>query len=262
MEIQRFIGRSLRAVIDLSALGERTVYVDCDVVEADGGTRCAAVSGGYLALHLALKRAVDAGRSHVTAPERLGRRGQRGGGRGHAGPRPGVRGGLRGRGRHERGDDRQGALHRGAGDGREPSPSSGVSLDELLGLAEQGIAQIKEAQTDVIARTYAARHGERVQAVTAARTVVLASGNAARPGSSSVCSGASLRGAATARRRSRSPDETGATFAENARLKAETVFAALAGTVAVLADDSGLEVAALGGRPGVHVGAFRRRGRE
>lgn len=61
VEIQRFIGRSLRAVVDMGALGERTVYIDCDVIEADGGTRCAAVSGGYLALHLALKRAVDSG---------------------------------------------------------------------------------------------------------------------------------------------------------------------------------------------------------
>ena len=61
VEIQRFIGRSLRAVVDMGALGDRTVYIDCDVVEADGGTRCVAVSGGYLALHLALKRAVDSG---------------------------------------------------------------------------------------------------------------------------------------------------------------------------------------------------------
>jgi ribonuclease PH len=59
VEIQRFIGRSLRAITDLRALGERTVYIDCDVIEADGGTRCAAVTGGYLALHLACKRAVD-----------------------------------------------------------------------------------------------------------------------------------------------------------------------------------------------------------
>jgi ribonuclease PH len=59
VEIQRFIGRSLRTVLDMEALGERTIYVDCDVVEADGGTRCVAVSGGYIALHLALKRAVD-----------------------------------------------------------------------------------------------------------------------------------------------------------------------------------------------------------
>ena len=61
VEIQRLIGRSLRAVIDLAVLGERTIYVDCDVIEADGGTRCLAITGGYLAIHLALKRAVDAG---------------------------------------------------------------------------------------------------------------------------------------------------------------------------------------------------------
>ncbi len=60
VEIQRFIGRSLRAVTDFKALGERTIYIDCDVIEADGGTRCVSVSGGYLALHLACKRAVDA----------------------------------------------------------------------------------------------------------------------------------------------------------------------------------------------------------
>jgi len=48
VEIQRFIGRSLRAVTDLAALGERTVYIDCDVLEADGGTRCAAVTGAIL----------------------------------------------------------------------------------------------------------------------------------------------------------------------------------------------------------------------
>ena len=60
VEIQRFIGRSLRAITDMKALGERTVYIDCDVIEADGGTHCAAVSGGYLALHLACKRLVDA----------------------------------------------------------------------------------------------------------------------------------------------------------------------------------------------------------
>jgi ribonuclease PH len=61
VEIQRLIGRSLRAILDMSALGERTVYIDCDVLEADGGTRCAAISGGYLALHLAIKHALDNG---------------------------------------------------------------------------------------------------------------------------------------------------------------------------------------------------------
>ncbi len=53
-EIQRLIGRSLRAAVDLSALGERTITIDCDVLQADGGTRTAAISGGYVALALAI----------------------------------------------------------------------------------------------------------------------------------------------------------------------------------------------------------------
>src|SRR5438034_7109953 len=55
-EIQRLVGRSLRAVTDLAALGERSVLIDCDVLQADGGTRTAAVTGGYVALALALER--------------------------------------------------------------------------------------------------------------------------------------------------------------------------------------------------------------
>ena len=56
VEIQRLIGRSLRGIADLEGLGERTVYVDCDVLEADGGTRCASITGGYVALALACRR--------------------------------------------------------------------------------------------------------------------------------------------------------------------------------------------------------------
>jgi ribonuclease PH len=62
IEIQRLIGRSLRSVVDMRRLGERTVWIDCDVIQADGGTRCAAVCGGYVALHLALQSLVDARR--------------------------------------------------------------------------------------------------------------------------------------------------------------------------------------------------------
>ncbi|MHB1006466.1 MAG: ribonuclease PH [Chloroflexota bacterium] len=57
-EIQRLIGRSLRASIDLVALGERTIIVDCDVIQADGGTRTAAITGGYVALALAVRNLV------------------------------------------------------------------------------------------------------------------------------------------------------------------------------------------------------------
>src|SRR5216684_2146026 len=56
VEIQRLIGRALRAVVDFEALGERTVYLDCDVLQADGGTRCAAICGAYVAARRALDR--------------------------------------------------------------------------------------------------------------------------------------------------------------------------------------------------------------
>lgn len=60
-EIQRLIGRSLRAVVDREALGERQITVDCDVIQADGGTRCASITGGFVALWLACKKLLDDG---------------------------------------------------------------------------------------------------------------------------------------------------------------------------------------------------------
>ena len=74
MEIQRLIGRALRAVVDLDALGERSIIVDCDVIQADGGTRTASITGGYVALALAIKQLMrykqvikDPLRDHVAA---------------------------------------------------------------------------------------------------------------------------------------------------------------------------------------------------
>lgn len=61
VEIQRLIGRALRAAVDLSLLGERAIIVDCDVIQADGGTRTASVTGGFVALYLACRRLVEAG---------------------------------------------------------------------------------------------------------------------------------------------------------------------------------------------------------
>lgn len=58
-EIQRLIGRSLRGVVDFKKLGERTIWIDCDVIEADGGTRCAAITGGFLALYDCCRYLVD-----------------------------------------------------------------------------------------------------------------------------------------------------------------------------------------------------------
>ena len=61
VEIQRLIGRSLRGVVDFTALGERTIYLDCDVLQADGGTRCASITGAYVALSLACGQLQSAG---------------------------------------------------------------------------------------------------------------------------------------------------------------------------------------------------------
>ncbi|MDD5614114.1 MAG: ribonuclease PH [Candidatus Omnitrophica bacterium] len=60
-EIQRLIGRSLRAIVDLKVLGERTIWIDCDVVQADGGTRTASITGGFVALYLAFQRLLKDG---------------------------------------------------------------------------------------------------------------------------------------------------------------------------------------------------------
>ena len=103
VEIQRLIARALRAACDMSLLGERQVVVDCDVIQADGGTRTASICGGYLALHDALTR--RAARSHRVTPvalhvcRNLGWHCRRG-----TCTRPSIRRRFSGRGRYERRD--------------------------------------------------------------------------------------------------------------------------------------------------------------
>jgi ribonuclease PH len=70
VEIQRLIGRSLRGVVDFAALGERTIYLDCDVLQADGGTRCASITGAYVALALACARLLAEGEARALAADR------------------------------------------------------------------------------------------------------------------------------------------------------------------------------------------------
>ena len=105
-EISRLVGRSLRACVDYKALGENTIVIDCDVLQADGGTRTAAVTGGYVALADAV--AWLEGRKLTGRPAaHLGGRGQRRH-RGRRAPaRPVLRGGRGGADRHERGVHRQ-----------------------------------------------------------------------------------------------------------------------------------------------------------
>ena len=114
-EIQRLIGRSLRAVTDMRALGEVQVTVDCDVLQADGGTRTASICGAYVALHDALTRLEQQGKARVpSAHLRPGGGLRRRGGR-RLPARPGLQRGLPGGDRHERGDDIGGWLCRGPG---------------------------------------------------------------------------------------------------------------------------------------------------
>jgi ribonuclease PH len=148
VEIQRLIGRSLRVVVDFKALGERSVYVDCDVLEADGGTRCAAITGGYVALRLAFQGLLDAG----TIDEMP-----------LTGSVAAVSVGMvEGRALCDLDYSEDSTAEVDAnvvmtGDGglvevqatAEQTPLSRTSLDELLGLAENGIARLREVQDRV-----------------------------------------------------------------------------------------------------------------
>jgi ribonuclease PH len=148
VEIQRLIGRSLRVVVDFRALGERSVYVDCDVLEADGGTRCAAITGGYVALRLALQKLLDAKKIEAMPLN---------------GSIAAVSVGMvNGRALCDLdyGEDSNADVDANVvmtGDGglvevqatAERTPLSRASLDELLGLAEMGISRLRGVQERV-----------------------------------------------------------------------------------------------------------------
>ena len=150
VEIQRLIGRSLRAVVDLQALGERSLYVDCDVLQADGGTRCAAITGGFVALRLALDGLVESGdlkRSPLTGSV--------------AAVSCGVVGGepLLDLDYEEDARAEVDANVVMSGDGglvevqatAERTPVSRASFDALLALAEPAIARLRDAQERAVA---------------------------------------------------------------------------------------------------------------
>jgi ribonuclease PH len=150
VEIQRLIGRSLRGVVDFEALGERTVWIDCDVLEADGGTRCAAITGGYVALELALRRLVSEGKlERVPLTQSV------------AAVSCGVVGGvaLLDLDYSEDSTAEVDANVVMTGDGglvevqatAERTPLSRASLDELLALGAAGIERLRAAQQDAVA---------------------------------------------------------------------------------------------------------------
>jgi ribonuclease PH len=155
VEIQRLIGRSLRGVIDFAALGERTIYVDCDVLQADGGTRCASITGGYVALELACRRLVGASKL-----ERVPLNGS------VAAVSCGIVDGeaLLDLDYPEDSTAEVDANVVMTGDGglvevqatAERTPLSRASLDELLALAQAGIERLRAAQEEAVAAGSAA----------------------------------------------------------------------------------------------------------
>ena len=145
VEIQRLIGRALRGVIDFKALGERSVYVDCDVLQADGGTRCAAITGGYVALHLALQDLVA--KKKIEGLPLTGSVAAVSVGMVNGQPLCDL----------DYAEDSNAEVDANVvmtGDGglvevqatAERTPLSRASLDDLLGLAEAGIARLRDAQ--------------------------------------------------------------------------------------------------------------------
>ncbi|MBQ6121672.1 MAG: ribonuclease PH [Clostridia bacterium] len=246
VEIQRLIGRSLRAACDLTRLGERTVYIDCDVIQADGGTRTAAITGAFVALCIAVDRLIEQG-TLVDSPII----------RQVAAVSVGVVDDVCTLDLEYAQDSRaqvdmnivmtrdgRGNLGfvevQGTGEGRSYTRAE---LDRLLALGEKGCLELMDAQREAL--------GDRAGVICKKPRLVLASNNFGKL--------KELRQLLGDRFEVRSMrelgvetdvEETGQTFEENALIKAKTLMDIC--HCATLADDSGLCVDQLGGRPGVH----------
>lgn len=249
-EIQRLIGRALRSVVDLSLLGERTVWIDCDVIQADGGTRTASITGAFVALVMALARARAAGqidgfpvRSFLAATS------------------VGVIAGepvldlCYSEDSHAEVD--MNVVMTGEGSfvevqgTAEGAPFDRAALDSLLALAAGGIARLIELQREALG-LYAAEVGQTQPIL----KVVFATRNHGKVRELAELMAGSGIEFITAGDIAGAPEvvEDGDTFEANAAKKA-VALAQSSGMVAV-ADDSGLEVDALAGAPGVHSARF------
>ncbi len=246
VEIQRLIGRSLRAACDLTRLGERTVYIDCDVIQADGGTRTAAITGAFVALCIAVDRLIEQG-TLVDSPII----------RQVSAVSAGVIDDVCTLDLEYAQDSRaqvdmnivmtrdgRGNLGfvevQGTGEGRSYTRAE---LDRLLALGEKGCLELMDAQREAL--------GSRAGVICQKPRLVLASNNFGKLKELRQLLGdrfdvRSMRelGVET------DVEETGETFEENALIKAKALMDIC--HCATLADDSGLCVDQLGGRPGVH----------
>ena len=246
VEIQRLIGRSLRAACDLTRLGERTIFIDCDVIQADGGTRTASITGAFVALCIAVDRLMQEGKL-VDSPIV----------RQVAAVSAGVIDDVCTLDLEYAQDsqaqvdmnivmtrDGQGKLGfvevQGTGEGRCYTRDE---LDSLLALGEKGCLELMDAQTAAL--------GERAAVICQKPRLVLASNNFGKLRELKELLGdrfdvRSMREMGI----ELDVEENGETFEENALIKAHALMKLC--HCATLADDSGLCVDQLGGRPGVH----------
>lgn len=252
IEIQRLIGRALRAVVDLNLLGPRTIVVDCDVLQADGGTRTASITGAFFALKIALAKLV-AKKIVPQNPLKTDLAAISVGILPDIGPVLDL----------DATEDQQALVDmnivmtakgdfvelQGTG---EEATFSGSQLNDLLYLGTKGIEQLITAQQYQFKQLDQPYDTQSL----AGNTVVIATRNLGKAREFKDMFAAEGIQVKTLRDFPDLPkiEETGRTFEENARLKADTVAHLL--QLPVLADDSGLQVAALNGRPGIFSARF------
>lgn len=249
MEIQRLIARSLRSVIDLEKLGERAITVDCDVIQADGGTRTASITGAFVALKMAIQTLLDSGQlKEDPVKENIAA----------------VSVGITKQGEAVLDLDyledssaavdmnlvmtANGEFSELQGTGEEATFSTD-QLMEMLELGKKGLNELFQIQTQALKES---KVKKAIQAPVMTDTILIATKN---PGKAREFEALFAKKGLLVKTLLDYPEipeveETGTTFAENALLKAETIAATL--NMMVLADDSGLKVDALEGRPGVY----------
>ncbi|WP_407391512.1 ribonuclease PH [Carnobacterium jeotgali] len=251
MEIQRLIARSLRSCIDLEALGERSITIDCDVIQADGGTRTASITGAFVALKLAIQTLLDSGELALSPiKENV------------AAISVGIL------------EDGQAVLDLNyledsaanvdmnlvmtsggqfveiQGTGEEATFSS-EQLAVLLEFGKKGIKELIQVQDNAFNQALSLKKEVMSYPVIPKDEILIATNNAGKAKEFEALFAKKGFKVKTLRDYPEIPEveETGVTFEENARLKAETIARRL--NMLVLADDSGLKVDALDGAPGV-----------
>lgn len=250
MEIQRLIARSLRAVVDLEILGERSIMVDCDVIQADGGTRTASITGAFVALQLAVQKLLDAGElTENPIKEGLAA----------------ISVGILPDGEAvldlNYPEDSSAAVDMNLvmtssgrfveiqGTGEEATFTT-EELMQMLALGKKGIHELIQLQNTALRQSVDTLVLPTHSA--SAKEILIATNN---PGKAREFDALFAKKGWTVKTLLDYPaipevEETGTTFAENALLKAETIAKRL--NMLVLADDSGLKVDALSGQPGVY----------